>query len=141
MTGSVFKRCGCADFSGGRLDAECPNLKKFDHGSWYYQVELPPEPDGQRRRARKGGFVTRREPSRRLSTCSIESTSAPMSSRAGRRSPSTWTGWLAAKSGLRQTTRRSYEIHIHLYLTPGIGHLRSAGSGYVFVPANYSVPR
>jgi glyoxylase-like metal-dependent hydrolase (beta-lactamase superfamily II) len=24
---------------------------------------------------------------------------------------------------------------------PGIGHLRSQGSGYVFVPANYSVPR
>ena len=32
--------------------------------------------------------------------------------------------WLAGKSGLRPTTRRSYEAHVRLYLVPGLGHLR-----------------
>ncbi len=124
MTGSVFKRCGCADFSGGRLDAECPNLKKFDHGSWYYQVELPPEPDGQRRRARKGGFVTRREAQQALVDL-LDRVNKRTRVEPGRETITVYLDrWLAAKSGLRQTTRRSYEIHFHLYLTPGIGHLR-----------------
>jgi hypothetical protein len=34
------------------------------------------------------------------------------------------TRWLAGKSGLRPSTRRSYEAHVRLYLIPGIGHLR-----------------
>ena len=32
--------------------------------------------------------------------------------------------WLAGKSGLRPTTRRSYEAHVRLYLVPGLGHVR-----------------
>ena len=85
MAGSVFKRCACIDSAGIPLGPDCPKSKKFDHGSWYHKVDLPAEPDGQRRRARKGGFGTKRKHSRLSSTSSTGSTSAPMSNLAKRR--------------------------------------------------------
>jgi hypothetical protein len=60
MPGTVFKRCGCRDAGGDLLGAECPKLAGKNHGSWSYKVELPPGPDGVRRRAGKGGFTTKR---------------------------------------------------------------------------------
>ncbi|MFF7586715.1 tyrosine-type recombinase/integrase [Kitasatospora purpeofusca] len=73
--GSTYRRCGCkgpATDDAGKpefaadgqpklrvLGDSCPELRKRDHGSWYYYVELPPGPDGKRRRPRKGGFVSK----------------------------------------------------------------------------------
>ena len=66
MTGSVFKRpwlCRRIEQEdGGRL----PSLSRSDHGSRYYRVELPSDPDGARRSVRKGGYPTKRDAQRAL---------------------------------------------------------------------------
>jgi len=64
--GTTFKQCGCRDESTGNLlGRKCPRLRRGNgwsqvHGTWYYQIELPPRPDGTRRPPlRKGGFATK----------------------------------------------------------------------------------
>ena len=58
--GRVYCRCGCADPATGRpASAGCPRLARRGHGSWYVALELPPDPDGRRRRIRRGGYPTR----------------------------------------------------------------------------------
>jgi integrase len=67
MAGSTFKRCGCRDLNSGRLlGRSCPQLRRGDrwnskHGSWQYQVDLPPGPDGKRRTLRQGPFNSQQE--------------------------------------------------------------------------------
>jgi integrase len=64
-TGSTFKSCGCRDPQTGKtLRTKCPKLRRADgrwntaHGSWHYQLELPPRPDGRRRGPlRRAGFT------------------------------------------------------------------------------------
>ena len=62
--GSVYKRCTCTE-GGKRLGARCPKLRRAGgfnphHGSWGYQLELPPEtPGGRRRQLRRSGFDSR----------------------------------------------------------------------------------
>ncbi|WP_329521828.1 tyrosine-type recombinase/integrase [Spirillospora sp. NBC_01491] len=64
--GTTFKSCGCRDAETGRLlRAKCPRLRRGDgrwssnHGSWYYQLELPSTMTGTRRNPlRRGGFPT-----------------------------------------------------------------------------------
>jgi integrase len=62
-TGTTYKQCSCRDAATKRpLGRRCPRLRRGngwnpDHGSWYYQLELPPRADGTRRPPlRKGGF-------------------------------------------------------------------------------------
>ncbi|MFC8895758.1 tyrosine-type recombinase/integrase [Streptomyces cinereoruber] len=74
----TYKRCSCkgqlSDKEGkllynpdgspkiGGLEKTCPKLAQRTHGSWYYSIELPPNPDGSRRpRAKKGGFRTQED--------------------------------------------------------------------------------
>ncbi|WP_395108343.1 tyrosine-type recombinase/integrase [Actinomadura sp. SCN-SB] len=65
-TGTTYKACGCRDTETGKLlRKKCPKLRRSDgrwnkgHGSWYYQLELPPALDGTRRSPlRRGGFDT-----------------------------------------------------------------------------------
>jgi hypothetical protein len=58
--GTTFKQCGCRDTSTGKpLGRKCPKLRRGNgwspvHGTWYYQLELPPRADG----TRHGGFTT-----------------------------------------------------------------------------------
>jgi integrase len=61
--GTTFKRCGCREEGTGRLlGRRCPKLRRGNgwspvHGTWYYQLELPPHADGSRRPPlRHGGF-------------------------------------------------------------------------------------
>ena len=61
----MFKQCGCRDTSTGKpLGRRCPKLRRGNrwspvHGTWYYQLELPPHGDGTRRPPpRHGGFAT-----------------------------------------------------------------------------------
>ncbi|MFV2179925.1 tyrosine-type recombinase/integrase [Actinomadura sp. LOL_016] len=63
--GTTYKACGCRTLEGRLLRGKCPKLRRKGgawsptHGSWYYQFELPPKPDGTRRNPiRRGGFVT-----------------------------------------------------------------------------------
>jgi len=64
--GTTFKQCGCRDDSTGKLlGRTCQKLRRGNgwspvHGTWYYQLELPPHADGTRRAPlRKGGFTTK----------------------------------------------------------------------------------
>jgi len=63
--GTTYKQCSCRDDHGRRLGQKCAKLRRANgawssrHGTWYYQVELPPNPDGSRRNPlRRGGFAT-----------------------------------------------------------------------------------
>ena len=63
--GTTFKTCGCRDEATGKLlGRKCPKLRRGHgwspvHGTWYYQIELPPRADGIRRPPlRRGGFAT-----------------------------------------------------------------------------------
>ncbi|MGH3657900.1 MAG: site-specific integrase, partial [Micromonosporaceae bacterium] len=63
--GSIYKRCTCKDADGRRLGAKCPKLRRTGgawhptHGSWGYQLELPPPPGRGRRQLRRSGFTSR----------------------------------------------------------------------------------
>ena len=62
----TFKLCGCRDEQTGRpLGRRCPKLRRRNgqwsphHGTWTYQLELPPKADGTRRNPlRRGGFTS-----------------------------------------------------------------------------------
>ncbi|MFC3454352.1 tyrosine-type recombinase/integrase [Amycolatopsis speibonae] len=63
FSGSTYKRCTCKHPGTGKpLGSACPKLKRrngawsSDHGSWYYQAELPARTDGTRRTRRRGGY-------------------------------------------------------------------------------------
>ncbi|MFC9973839.1 tyrosine-type recombinase/integrase [Spirillospora sp. NPDC127200] len=63
-TGRTFKECGCRTPEGKRWGQKCPDLRRSDgrwnssHGSWNYQLELPPNADGTRRGPlRRAGFA------------------------------------------------------------------------------------
>jgi hypothetical protein len=65
-TGTTYKQCGCRDAATGRpLGRKCPRLRRGggwnpDHGTWYYQLELPAHADGTRcPPLRAGGFATK----------------------------------------------------------------------------------
>jgi hypothetical protein len=40
-TGVIFKRCGCRDASGRRLEKTCPRLADRAHGTWYFHCYAP----------------------------------------------------------------------------------------------------
>ncbi|MEO3824560.1 site-specific integrase [Actinomadura sp. B10D3] len=63
--GTTYKVCGCRAPDGRGLLSKCPRLRRKGgswsptHGAWYYQFELPPNPDGTRRTPiRRGGFTS-----------------------------------------------------------------------------------
>ncbi|MGP3917731.1 tyrosine-type recombinase/integrase [Nonomuraea sp. 10N515B] len=68
--GTTFKSCTCKDpATGKRLGKSCPKLRRphgdggarwnTTHGTWGYQLELPPHADGKRRNPlRRSGFAT-----------------------------------------------------------------------------------
>ena len=114
MAGSVFKRCGCTDVAGKPMGADCPQLKRSDHGSWYYKAELPPGPGRSRRRVRKGGFATKRDAHQALTDLLDRVNQRTHLSTSTETMATYLTRWLAGKSGLRPSTRGSYEAHVRL---------------------------
>ncbi|WP_182907603.1 site-specific integrase [Microbispora sp. H13382] len=66
--GTTYKTCGCRDAATGKqLGKKCPKLRRSGggerwsstHGTWAYQLELPPHADGRRRSPlRRQGFAT-----------------------------------------------------------------------------------
>lgn len=74
--GKTFKQCGCRDAATGRrLGQRCPKLRRargawsWNHGTWSYQLELPPNADGSRRGPlRRSGFATQDEAEQEMNT-------------------------------------------------------------------------
>src|SRR3954469_9650597 len=63
--GTTSKSCGCRDENKRPLGKKCPRLRRQSgswsptHGTWCYQLELPPNADGTRRNPlRRSGFAT-----------------------------------------------------------------------------------
>ena len=56
-TNKTFKRCGCRNQQGKRLEQNCPLLPERGHGSWYFQCSAP-NLFGRFERIRRGGFVS-----------------------------------------------------------------------------------
>jgi integrase len=120
--GSVYSWCGCRDGRNGRrLGARCPHRGEPDHGSWYLSIELPPGPDGDRRRIRRGGF-----PGQAAARAAMEQlmVPAPGQGSGGPLTTGQWLRhWIAGRATTRYSTVRSYESHIRLYLDPYLGEI------------------
>lgn len=132
MTGSLFKRCGCRDeASGKQLGTECPRLKRSDHGTWSFRVDvgLP----GARSVLKKGGYRDKASAQaaldevRRRHRAGVAVTVVPT---VGEWLEWWWTeksaGGPASSGGrqLRASTARSYRGHIDKHLKPYIGDIR-----------------
>ncbi|MCX5205098.1 site-specific integrase [Streptomyces sp. NBC_00237] len=137
--GSIYRRCKCTtpklddeghpvlDAAGNvkvrELGSSCPELEKRDHGSWYYYVKLPDSPSGERRRPRKGGFVTRTLATKAaqrlwdLSQDGIDVDSRETVSQYLHR-------WLDKRLDLKQRSRTDYRAYIDSLVIPAIGNLQ-----------------
>ena len=65
MTNSdgTFKRCGCRNAAGRRLNNKCPRLAELGHGSWYLHASAR-SLLGRSERVRRGGYPSRAAASR-----------------------------------------------------------------------------
>ena len=135
----TYKRCACkgplTDKKGkpilnedgspkiGYLEKRCPKLKRRDHGSWYYSIEIPAGPGGKRRHPKKGGFKTQDQ-------AAAEAAKAYREAMAGVDVLSDETvgeylrRWLDNAHDLKATTKHSYEDYLRLYFTPYLGHIK-----------------
>ena len=126
MKGSTYKRCGCVDAAGKPLGSDCPRLRGRNHGTWYYQAELPGAAGGARRRQRQGGFANQRDAQAALVDLLDRVQKRPHVEVGKQLVAEYLEAWMLGKVGLRSSTRRSYAEHIRLYLKPGLGHHRLA---------------
>ncbi|MBC9717873.1 site-specific integrase [Streptomyces sp. TRM66268-LWL] len=107
----------------GELGTQCPALKQRDHGSWYYYLELPAGVGGKRRRARKGGFATKKAAEDKaqeildLARAGVEVLSDETVGEYLRR-------WLTGKQRIKKSTSHSYEDYLRLYFVPHLGHIK-----------------
>ena len=121
--GRVYRRCGCADPATGRpIGAGCPRLAERGHGSWYVTLELPPDPDGRRRRIRRGGYPTRHAARQALAQLRTPGPAGATAITTGQ-----WLGrWLACRTSPASSTVRGYAAHVRLYLQPHLGPIQLA---------------
>ncbi|MGW0822581.1 tyrosine-type recombinase/integrase [Streptomyces sp. NPDC002845] len=106
----------------GRLEKDCPKLSKRSHGSWYYSIEIPAGPGGERRRAKKGGHKTQEEAAK-AAEAAWEAAKAGVDLTSKETVTEFLTRWLKA-STRKPTTSHGYRSHIDHYLIPYLGHLR-----------------
>jgi integrase len=135
VKGHTYKRCPCGtvrDEQGRRI-----NCTKR-HGSWFYVHELPPDVNGRRRQAARGGFATEREARKALTEALAQLDRGTHIERTRLTVADYLDQWLDGKGGLRATTRRSYQQHIDLYLRPGLGHIRLSDLREVDIERLYS---
>jgi integrase len=120
-TGTTFKRCGCRNSQGKRLEQNCSRLLKRGHGSWYFQCSAP-NLFGRSERIRRGGFVSQAAARAARQECLTDS--------AARRSGDGWTverwlrHWLDARTRIRPTTRLAYTRDVELVLISRLGRYR-----------------
>ncbi|MFI9228703.1 tyrosine-type recombinase/integrase [Streptomyces rimosus] len=137
--GQTYKRCACKepvlDDNGQpiinpdgkpklrQIGSACPLLQKRDHGSWYYYLNLPDGPRGERRRPRKGGFRTQNEAKDAAQKLwaeaqgGIDVDSKETVAAFLRR-------WLRQRADLKRSTRRDYEDYVERIFIPALGHLQ-----------------
>lgn len=94
-------------------------------GTWAYALELERFADGHRRQVSKAGFRTRRAAEEALREV-LSREDLEIEHTHGLKTGDYLRQWLDSKRSLRPTTRRSYEIHLRLYLIPQLGHVRLA---------------
>ncbi|GAA1778404.1 hypothetical protein [Luedemannella helvata] len=122
-TGVIFKRCGCRNSAGQRLERRCRQLKERGHGSWYVHCSAT-NLLGSSERLRRGGFPSQAA-ARRARDEWLAATEAA-------RTATGWTvqrwlrHWLNSRTKIRPTTRFHYTRDVEQVLIPYLGHYRLA---------------
>ncbi len=120
-TGTTFKRCGCRNSHGRRLEQNCPRLAERGHGSWYFHCSAP-NLFGRSERVRRGGFASQ--------AAARQARDTTLADNAARRTGDGWTverwlrHWLDTRTRIRPTTRLAYTRDVELALIPYLGHYR-----------------
>ncbi|MDI3417918.1 tyrosine-type recombinase/integrase [Streptomyces luteolus] len=99
----------------------CPLLKKRDHGTWFYCVELPLGPKGARRRPRKGGFATKKKAEDAAQEV-WDLAHAGVDVLSDETVEQYLTRWLGAKQSTKRSTNHSYDDYVHRIFVPHLGH-------------------
>jgi Site-specific recombinase XerD len=119
--GMIFKRCGCRDGSGRRLERSCPRLRERGHGSWYFQCSAR-NLLGVPERARRGGFASR--------AAAMRARDEWLAATTQERTARSWTVaqwlryWLSTRTSIRATTRLHYTGDVQRFLIPHLGEIR-----------------
>jgi len=90
--------------------------------TWRIRWDAGIKPNGDRDQRSKGGFRTRKEAEVALSEALTEARQGRVVDTRKLTVASWLETWLTGKHNLRPSTRRAYESHIRVYLTPLIGH-------------------
>jgi integrase len=120
-TGKTFKRCGCRDTRGRRLEQHCPRLADRGHGTWHFHCSAP-NPFGRSDRIRRGGYPSQ--------AAARHARDELMAHSAARRTGDGWTverwlrHWLDTRTRIRPTTRLAYARDVELVLIPRLGRYR-----------------
>lgn len=138
FNGSTYRRCKCTEpkldeqgqpvlAANGtpkarELGSACPQLKKRDHGSWYYYLNLPDGPGGERRRPRKGGFPTSKKAQEAAQKLWDEATDG-IDVDSKETVAAYLNRWLDKRVDLKRGTREDYRITIDHAFIPALGHL------------------
>mgnify|MGYP002621195731 CR=1 FL=1 len=119
-SGVIFKRCGCRDTTGKRLEQRCPRLSERAHGSWYFHASAA-NVLGRSERVRRGGFPTK--------TAARRARDAWLASTGQERTAQSWTVerwlryWLSTRTRLRPTTLLHYTRDVEQVLIPWLGNI------------------
>jgi integrase len=119
-SGVIFKRCGCRDAMGRRLEKRCARLAERGHGTWYFHCSAT-NLLGRSERVRRGGYRSRAA-ARRARDEWLAHTGEQRTARA-------WTveqwlrHWLSTHTAIRDTTRLHHTRDVERFLIPSLGRL------------------
>lgn len=121
--GRTYRRCACRDDQGRQLGAQCPQLSKSKHGSWYFSVDVP-SPDGGRRTDRRGGFALKGDAQVELDAV-LERYRRGVREDHHLKLSEFLQQWLAEqRRRLKPSTLRSYERYVGADIVPALGWVR-----------------
>jgi hypothetical protein len=116
----IFKRCGCRDAAGRRLEKSCPRLAERGHGSWYFHASAA-NLLGRSERVRRGGFASQAA-ARRARDVWLAHTGEKRTARSS--TVERWLRhWLSTRTAIRRTTRLHYSRDVERILNPYLGRL------------------
>jgi integrase len=119
----IFKRCGCRDTAGRRLEQHCWRLSARGHGTWYFHCSAT-NLMGRRERARRGGYPSQ--------AAARQARDEFLAASAADRTAQGWTverwlrHWLDTRTSIRATTRFHYTRDVDTVLIPYLGRYRLA---------------
>lgn len=95
-------------------------------GTWSFVVDLPPDPDGKRRQARRRGFATRKAAQETLDKLRVSAREGAFVEITNVRLGAYFDGWLEGLvvAGRAPATIASYQWLIRTYVVPVIGGMR-----------------